>query len=257
MGDYMDRVLKLPERTKKPREYGITHVLDKGLGLYSVKDMISVAGEYIDIVKVGWGTGYITRNLEEKIRIYHDNNIAVCLGGTFFEISVYQDRFDDFKAWLKNLGIRHVEVSNGTINLSMDEKLEYIKELKRDFVVLSEVGIKDPEVVIPPYKWVHMVKEELKAGAWKVINEAREGGDVGLYYKTGEIKKGLLDEIVSQVPHEKLIFEAPRKSQQAELIKRFGPNVNLGNIPWDHVLTLETLRVGLKSDTMKIFGVGK
>ncbi len=252
----MDKILKLPERTKKPRDYGITHVLDKGLGLYAIKDMISIAGEYIDIVKLGWGTGYITRNLEDKIKLYTENQIAICLGGTFFEVCVYQDKFDEFKEWIKSLGIKFVEISNGIIDLTLDDKLEYIRELRKDFVVLSEVGIKDPDVVIPPYRWVQMIKEELKAGAWKVINEAREGGNVGLYYKTGEIKKGLLDEIVSQIPYQKLIFEAPRKSQQAELIKRFGSNVNLGNIPWNQVIPLETLRLGLRSDTLGITGEG-
>jgi phosphosulfolactate synthase len=247
----MDKVLKLPDRTQKPRECGITQVLDRGLGLNSVEDMISIAGDLIDLVKLGWGTGYVTKNLQKKIELYQSNDIAVCFGGTLFEISVVQGKFEEFRDWLKHLGITHVEISNGTTNLTLEEVISYIKELKKDFVVLSEVGIKDPDIVIPPYIWVEMVKKELKAGAWKVINESREGGDVGLYFKNGEIKKGLLDEIVSQVPHEKLIFEAPRKSQQAELIKRFGPNVNLGNIAWNDVISLETLRLGLRADTLK------
>jgi phosphosulfolactate synthase len=230
---------------------GFTHVIDKGLGPRAWEDVLETSGAYIDIVKLGWGTAYVTQNLQRKLEVLRAAEKPVVLGGTFLEAVIAQDKVDEYKSWLEELGLRHVEVSDGVIDLPRERKLELIAELARDFTVLSEVGSKDADVVFAPYQWVEWIKEELAAGAWKVITEGREGGTAGIYRPSGEMRTGLVDEIVHEVPIADLVFEAPTKSSQAWLIKHFGPSVNLGNIPPDEVIALETLRLGLRGDTLK------
>ncbi len=224
------------------RDGGLTHVLDKGLGPRGWEDVLETAGDYIDIVKLGWGTAYVTQDLRRK---------RVVIGGTFFEVVYAKDRLDDYKRWLSSLGIEHVEISDGTVEIPRDRKLELIRDFARDFTVLSEVGSKDSEVVFAPYEWVEWIKEELEAGAWKVITESREGGTAGIFRPSGEMRTGLVDEIAHSIDFHDLVWEAPTKASQAWFIKHFGPSVNLGNIPPDEVIPLETLRLGLRGDTLK------
>jgi phosphosulfolactate synthase len=249
----MPKFLKIPERTKKPREYGLTCVLDKGLGMNEVQDILETAEPYIDIVKLGWGTGYITKDIKPKIGLYQKYGISVCMGGTLFEVAVIQNKVDEYCNWLKELGIGYVELSEGTIQLPVDRRLELIRALSKNFRVLSEVGSKDILVVMAPYKWVDSIKGDLDAGSWKVITEGRESGTVGVFRQSGEIRTGLIEEITKGVDYEDLIFEAPQKSQQAWFINEFGPNVNLGNIAASEVIPLETLRLGLRADTLPKF----
>jgi phosphosulfolactate synthase len=242
--------LSLPGRPPKPRQVGVTHVIDKGLSLPAVEGVLEASGDYIDIVKLGWGTAYVTRNLREKLALFRDAGIPVVLGGTFWEICQSQRKLDDWRRWVSDLGLQLVEISDGTITLPHDAKLEHISRLAQDFVVLSEVGSKDLATVIAPYRWVEMIEAELRAGAWKVITEARETGTAGIYRGDGEVRMGLIDEIVHAIDPNRLIFEAPLKAQQVWFIRKFGPNVNLGNIPPDEVIPLETLRLGLRADTL-------
>jgi len=233
------------------RDGGLTHVIDKGLGPRAVEDLLETAGAYVDIVKLGWGTGYVTQNLERKLALYREASIPVVCGGTFVEAVWARGRLDEFRAWLSGHGLTHVEISDGVVDMPREQKLELIADLARDFTVLSEVGSKDAEVVFAPYQWVEWIKEELAAGSWKVITEGREGGTAGIYRPSGEMRTGLIDEIVHDVEVSDLVFEAPTKASQAWFVKQFGPNVNLGNIPPDEVIPLETLRLGLRADTLK------
>ena len=233
------------------RDGGLTHVLDKGLGPRGWEDVLEMSGDYIDIIKLGWGTSYVTKNLQRKLEVIKEK--AVVIGGTFFEVVYVRNAFDDYKRWLTELGITHVEISDGTVEIPRERKLELIADFARDFIVLSEVGSKDSEVVFAPYQWVEWIKEEKAAGAWKVIAEGREGGTSGIYRPTGEMRTGLVDEIVHSIDFHDLIWEAPSKSSQAWFIKQFGPEVNLGNIPADEVIPLETLRLGLRGDTLEKF----
>ncbi len=244
--------LDLPARTVKPREQGLTHVLDRGLAVAEVDGLVEVAGASVDIVKLGWGTALATGNLEPKLERYREHGIPVVLGGTLTEIAIQQDRVDELVAWLGHLQIRHVEVSDGTISLPRERKLELIAKLSDAFTVLSEVGSKDATHVMAPYRWVEDIKAELEAGAWKVICEARESGTAGIARLDGELREGLIDEIAHAIDPGRLVFEAPRKDQQVHLLKRFGPDTNLGNIAPADVLALETMRLGLRSDTMDV-----
>jgi phosphosulfolactate synthase len=232
-----------------PRNDGLTHVIDKGLGPRAWEDVLETSGDYIDIVKLGWGTGYVTPNLRRKLDVLREKRVVI--GGTFLEAVWSKGKVDEYKAWLNDLGLTHVEVSDGVIELPREEKLALIDDLSRDFTVLSEVGSKDADIVYPPFKWVEWIKEEREAGAWKVITEARESGTAGIFHKSGEMKTGLIDEIVHDIPLDELMFEAPTKSAQAWFVNRFGPGVNLGNIPPEEVIPLETLRLGLRADTFK------
>jgi phosphosulfolactate synthase len=228
---------------------GLTHVIDKGLGPRAWEDVLETCGDYISIVKLGWGTAYITPNLERKLQVLKGKPVVI--GGTFFEAVLAQGKVDEYKRWLTDLGLDHVEISDGVIHLPRERKLELIADFARDFTVLSEVGSKDAEVNMAPYLWVEWIKEELEAGAWKVIAEGREGGTAGIYRPTGEMRTGLVDEIAHEISVDDLIFEAPTKGSQAWFIREFGPSVNLGNIPPDEVIPLETLRLGLRADTLK------
>ena len=250
MNDF-DGFLDVPARSPKPRTQGLTHVIDKGLNLRDIEGLFDTAGDYVDIVKLGWGTSYVTRNLEKKIALYRSFDTPVVCGGTLFEAVIGRGKLDEYRRWLVENRFSHVEVSDGTIDLPRERKLELIAELAKDFVVMSEVGSKDAEVVFAPYQWVEWMKEELEAGAWKVITEGREGGTAGIYRPTGEMRTGLIDEIVHSIEPTDIIFEAPTKSSQAWFVKQFGPEVNLGNIPPEEVIPLETLRLGLRADTLK------
>lgn len=243
----------LPKRTEKPRTKGLTMGLDKGYSVRQAEDFVESCSNYIDVVKLGWGTSYVTQNLAEKIAVYHNADIPVYFGGTLFEAYVLRDQLDGYVELMKNYGIKYVEVSNGTIWLSDERKQAIIKELSKEFTVYSEVGSKNPNDIIPPYKWVRIIERELAAGAQKVICEARESGTVGVFRPNGEVRSGLIEEITDQIPEEKLIFEAPQKEQQVWFIRKFGSNVNLGNIQPSDVISVETLRLGLRGDTLLDF----
>jgi len=249
----MFEFLTLPERTTKPRESGLTHVLDKGYSLEQVRQFLEVAESYVDIVKLGWGTAVVTPNVKEKIALYQSFGIPVCFGGTFFEVCFRQGKVGEFLALVDECGMECVEISDGTIDMDEEDKLAILRKLSKRYKVLSEVGSKDEAVVISPSKWVDSIKRELEAGAWKVITEGRESGTVGIYRPTGDVKDGLLEEISTTFDVSQLLFEAPIKSQQAWFIKQFGPNVNLGNISPEEVLSVETLRIGVRGDTLLQF----
>ena len=251
MPAFNDGFLGVPARPGKPRQVGLTHVIDKGLNLRDIEGLFDTAGEFVDIVKFGWGTSYVTNNLEKKISLYRSLETPVVCGGTLFEAVFARDRLDDFKGWLVENRFSHVEISDGTLDIPRDRKLELIAEFARDFTVLSEVGSKDSDVVYAPYQWVQWIKEELDAGAWKVITEGREGGTSGIFRSDGDMRTGLIDEIAHEISVDEVLFEAPTKSSQAWFVKHFGPNVNLGNIPPEEVIAVETLRLGLRADTLK------
>lgn len=246
-------LLALPERSRKPRQTGVTHVLDKGLGPSQVEDLLAVAADSIDIVKLGWGTAAVTRSLPEKVEVYREAGIPVCLGGTLLEVVLTRGKLEEYVAWAKDVGIDHVEVSDGTITLDHAEKLRVIERLAKDFTVLSEVGSKSEDVIFAPRRWVQMIQSELEAGSWKVITEGRESGTVGVYHADGKVKEGLIEEIRESIEPGRLLFEAPAKKQQVWFIEHFGSDVNLGNIAPDEVISVETLRLGLRGDTLLHF----
>ena len=251
----MRDLLNLPERSRKPRSGGVTHVIDRGLSAAEIDGMIEVAGEYIDIVKLGWGTALVTENLDAKLKRYRHHGIPVVLGGTLTELAISRGRLDELIAWVHELGLEHFEISDGTIALEHERKLELIQRLAGEFIVLSEVGSKDDTgAITPPYVWVQQMRAELSAGAWKVIAEGREAGTAGIFRPTGEVREGLIGEIVHEIAPGQIMFDAPRKDQQVWFVRRFGPEVNLSNIPPGEVLALETLRLGLRSDTLGVGG---
>ena len=244
---------KIPVRTTKPRETGFTMAMDKGLSLREAEDFVSVSSNYVDIIKLGWATSYVTPNLKEKIKIYHDAGIPTYFGGTLFEAFLVRGQLDDYRRVLDKYNMSFAEVSDGSIELEHPEKCEIIRRLSEQVTVLSEVGSKDAEKIIPPYKWIKLMQDELDAGSWKVIGEAREGGNVGLFRSTGEVRSGLVEEILTKIPFEKIIWEAPQKEQQVWFIKLLGANVNLGNIAPNEIIPLETIRLGLRGDTFNFF----
>ena len=233
----------------EPRVGGLTHVIDKGLGPRGWEDVLETSGDYIDIVKLGWGTAYVTPNLRRKLDVLREKPVVI--GGTFFEVVYAKGKLDEYKQWLRDLGLTHVEISDGTVEIPRDRKLELIADFARDFTVLSEVGSKDSLVEYAADQWVQWLQEELDAGAWKVITEAREGGTAGIFDSSGGMRTELIGEIAMAVGPVNVVFEAPTKAAQAWFIKEFGPEVNLGNIPPEEVIPLETLRLGLRGDTLK------
>jgi phosphosulfolactate synthase len=248
-------LLNLPERSAKPRSHGVTHVIDRGLSISEIEGLIEVAGEFVDIVKLGWGTALATGNLERKLERYREHEIPVVLGGTLTELAISRGRLDELIAWVHELGLQHFEISDGTIELEHERKLELIERLAQEFTVLSEVGSKDDTgAITPPYVWVEQMRAELAAGAWKVIAEGREAGTAGIFRPSGEVREGLIGEIVHGIAPAAIMFDAPRKDQQVWFVRRFGPEVNLSNVPAGEVLALETLRLGLRSDTLGIGG---
>lgn len=250
----MNYTLKnIPERPQKPRQHGLTMVMDKGLSIRQIEDFLEVAGPHTDLVKLGWATSYVTPNVENKLKIYHDAGIPTYFGGTLFEAFVVRNQFDDYRRILDKYGMKYAEVSDGSIEIPHDEKCEYIHKLKDQVTVISEVGSKDETKIMAPYKWIALMKAEIEAGAWKVIAEARETGNSGIYRDSGEVREGLVDEILTQIPEEIIIWEAPQKAQQVWFIKLIGTNVNLGNIAPAEVIPLETIRIGLRGDTFSHF----
>ncbi|MGW8122626.1 phosphosulfolactate synthase [Roseivirga echinicomitans] len=243
----------LPERTQKPREKGFTMVMDKGLSVRQAEDFLSVSADHVDIIKLGWATSYVTASLEEKLKVYRAAGVPFYFGGTLFEAFMIRNQFDDYRKLLDRFQVPFAEVSDGSVEMDHDKKCEYIAELAKQVTVLSEVGSKDAEKIIPPYKWIELMQKELEAGAWKVIGEAREGGNVGLFRSTGEVRSGLVQEILTKIPFEKIIWEAPQKAQQVYFIKLVGANVNLGNIAPEELIPLETIRLGLRGDTFDHF----
>lgn len=244
---------QIPFREQKPRTTGFTMVMDKGLSLREVEDLIETSESYIDIVKLGWATSYVTPNLTEKLALYKEAGIPCYLGGTLFEAFVIRGQFEEYQKVLDQYKLEYAEVSDGSIELDHDKKCEYISTLSKQVTVLSEVGSKDAAKIIPPYKWIDQMQTELDAGAWKVIGEARESGNVGLFRDSGEVRQGLVEEILTKIPSEKILWEAPQKAQQVWFIKLCGTNVNLGNIAPNEVIPLETIRLGLRGDTFSHF----
>jgi len=243
----------IPVRTVKPRNAGFTMVMDKGLSIREVEDFVSANADFVDIVKLGWATSYLTKNLEEKISLYQDAGIPVYFGGTLFEAFVIRGQFDDYRRTIEKFNLSFAEVSDGSITMPHDKKCEFIKILTQDVTVLSEVGSKDAAKIIPPYRWIEQMQAELDAGSWKVIGEAREGGTVGLFRDSGEVRQGLVEEILTKIPENKIIWEAPQKEQQVWFVKLLGANVNLGNIAPAELIPLETIRLGLRGDTFDHF----
>lgn len=237
----------------KPRKNGLTMVMDKGLSVQEAENFLSVAEPYVDILKLGFGTAFVTPSLEKKLSVYKEAKIPVYFGGTLLEAFIIRNQFEDYLRTIEKYKLEYVEVSDGSIEISHEKKCEYITRLAKQATVLSEVGSKDETKIIPPYKWIQLMNAELSAGAWKVIAEARESGNVGIYRGTGEVRSGLVEEILTQIPQEKIIWEAPQKAQQVWFIKLNGCNVNLGNIAPNEVIPLETLRLGLRGDTFTFF----
>jgi len=230
-------------------------VIDRGLSIADIEGMVEVAGEFVDIVKLGWGTALATGNLEPKLACYRQHEIPVVLGGTLTELAISRGRLEELISWAHELGLEYFEISDGTIALEHERKLELIERLAREFTVLSEVGSKDDTgAITPPYVWVEQMRAELAAGAWKVIAEGREAGTAGIFRPTGEVREGLIGEIVHEIAPDRIMFDAPRKDQQVWFVRRFGPEVNLSNVPAGEVLALETLRLGLRSDALGIGG---
>ncbi len=244
---------QIPERNLKPRSHGITMVMDKGLSVQEAKNFMSAASPHVDVVKLGFGTAYVTPNLKEKLEVYRSYDIPVYFGGTLFEAFLIRNQFEDYINVCKEFGISYMEVSDGSITIPHAEKCGYIEKLTKYGVVLSEVGSKDAAHIIPPYKWIELMRAELNAGSTYVIAEAREAGNVGIYRGTGEVREGLVQEILTQIPEEKILWEAPQKAQQLYFLELIGCNVNLGNIAPSEMIALETMRIGLRGDTFELY----
>lgn len=244
---------QIPDRHQKPRTASLTMVMDKGLSIAEVQNFLDVAGPHVDIVKLGFGTSYVTPRLREKLEVYKSYNIPVYFGGTLFEAFLIRNQFDDYIAVCKDFGVQYMEVSDGSITIPHTEKCGYIEQLTKHGVVLSEVGSKDATHIMPPYKWIELMRAELEAGASYVIAEAREAGNVGIYRGSGEVREGLVQEILTQIPKDQILWEAPQKSQQLYFLELLGCNVNLGNIAPAEVIALEAMRIGLRGDTFHLY----
>lgn len=245
--------LDLPARQCKPRSRGITHVIDPGLSARDAEGMMDSVGDYVDLVRFGWGTAYITRELRRKLDIYRAHDIPTMLGGTMTELAWLQGKIDGLRCWLDELGIEHVEVSSGVVPMPREEKLDLIRTLAADRTVYAEVGEKDPHALMAPYRWVELIREALEAGATQVVCEGRADGSAGVYRPDGEVRTGLVDEVAHEIDINRLIFEAPQRRQQIWFIEHFGSDVNVGNVHPRDVISLETLRLGLRADTLKLF----
>jgi phosphosulfolactate synthase len=252
-GQYTFDLSQLPSRPAKPRREGVTMVMDKGISLRQAEDFVSTASPYVDFLKLGFGTSMLTQNVKEKVRLYQQAGIKVYVGGTLFEAFVIREQFDDYLRYLDQLGLDAAEVSDGSIEIAHERKLDYIRRLSANYTVLSEVGSKEEGIIIHPARWIKMMQSELEAGATKVIAEARESGTVGIFHKDGSAHSMLINRIVHKVKLENIIWETPQKNQQVYFLKLFGSNVNLGNIAVDDVIPLETLRLGLRGDTFFTF----
>ena len=247
-----DILLDIPKRTKKPRNKGLTMMMDKGLSINQAEDFLEVNSEYTDIIKLGFGTSIITPKISEKVKLYQKKGMLVYAGGTLFEAFAIRNQIQDYKKYLKKIGIQMVEISDGTINIKHKEKCDIISDFSSEFTVVSEVGNKKSENNISVNEWIQQIKEELRAGSWKVITEARESGNIGIFEDNGNIKSKMISEITKNINYSNIIWEAPQKKQQAWFINKLGSNVNLGNISPDEVTGLECLRIGLRGDTFNI-----
>ncbi len=227
--------------------------MDKGLSLEEARNFMSIAHPYVDLVKLGFGTAFVTPNLKEKLAVYQSFDVPVYFGGTLFEAFLIRNQFEDYINVCKEFGIQYMEVSDGSISIPHAEKCGYIEKLTKVGIVLSEVGSKDAAHIIPPYKWIELMKAELEAGSTYVIAEAREAGNVGIYRGSGEVREGLVQEILTQIPEEKILWEAPQKAQQLYFLELIGCNVNLGNIAPGEMIALEAMRIGLRGDTFELY----
>jgi phosphosulfolactate synthase len=247
--------LQLPPRAPKPRQSGLTMAIDGGLPFGTLRDIVASAAEYVDFVKFGWGTAIVSCELGAKIDLLNANDIDYYFGGTLFEKFVLQGRFDDFRAFCERFSCKYVEASNGTIDLSNQEKAGYVRKLAADFTVISEVGFKDADRSdrLSPRHWVEYAEDDLAAGARLVTLEARESASSGIFRANGDLKEGLVEEVLAELPAERLLFEAPTTDAQAYMLRRVGPDVNLGNVAPTALLSLETLRLGLHGDTLLDF----
>lgn len=250
---YNFQLSHLPERKAKPRQSGMTMVMDKGISLRQAQDFVDTSADYVDFVKLGFGTSLISKHVKEKVKLYRSAGIKVYVGGTLFEAFVIRNQFEDYLRYISELGLDCAEVSDGSIDLDHDKKCQYINRLSKEYTVLSEVGSKEEGVIIHPARWISMMQSELDAGSSKVIAEARESGTVGIFHKNGSAHSLLINRIVNKVKLENIIWETPQKSQQVYFLKLFGSNVNVGNIAVDDVIPLETLRLGLRGDTFFSF----
>ena len=247
------KLSQIPDRIKKPRKSGLTMVMDKGISVNEAINFLSVSHPHVDIIKLGFGTSFVTPNLREKLEIYKSYDLPIYFGGTLFEAFLIRNQFDDYVSICRDFGIDYIEVSDGSIEIPHAEKCGYIEKLAKEFTVLSEVGSKDATHIIPPYKWIEQMTAELEAGSTYVIAEAREAGNVGIYRGSGEVREGLVQEILTQIAGERIIWEAPQKAQQLYFIELLGCNANLGNIAPSEVIPLEAMRIGLRGDTFNLF----
>ncbi len=249
MQNYNINLSHIPERSERPRTKGLTMVMDKGISLRHAEDFVESYGDYVDFVKLGFGTSVVSKNVKEKIKLYQKAGIKTYLGGTLFEAFVARGKFDEYQKFIESYGLDTAEVSDGSINMEHESKCKYINLLSKNFTVLSEVGSKEEGIIIHPAKWTTMMKAELEAGSFKVIAEARESGTVGIFHKNGSAHSMLISRITSKINVDDIIWETPQKSQQVYFINLFGANVNVGNISVDDLIPLETLRIGLRGDT--------
>jgi phosphosulfolactate synthase len=249
------KLTQIPERTSQPRSYGLTMVNDKGLSVMEAKHLISGARPHIDLVKLAFGTPLFTGGLHEKIRLFREAGIPVFFGGLLFEAYVIRGQFDDYIHLLKEYEISHIEVSDGSIDITHAEKCGYIEKLAKYGTVLSEIGSKDKdrEHITPPYQWIKLMQAELNAGSGYIVAESRETGNVGIYRNSGEVREGLVQEILTKVPAEKILWEAPQKDQQLYFLTLIGANANLGNINPAEVVALEAMRLGLRGDSFHLY----
>lgn len=245
----IDILKNIPDRVEKPRDKGLTMVMDKGLSLNEAENMVALKSELTDIVKLGFGTSLLTRYIDKKIKLYHKAGIMVYVGGTLFEAFTVRNQFDDFCKLMDKLKLEMVEVSDGSISIEHDTKCEYIQKLSKNFKVISEIGSKCESNSLEDSDWIEYMNKELQAGSWKVIAEAREGGNVGMFDPSGNIKENLIKKITNKISTSKILWEAPQKKQQVWFINNFGANVNLGNISPNDIISLECLRIGLRGDT--------
>jgi len=245
----IDILKNIPDRAEKPRDKGLTMVMDKGLSLNEAENMVALKSELTDIVKLGFGTSLLTRYIDKKIKLYHKAGIMVYVGGTLFEAFTVRNQFDDFCKLMDKLKLEMVEVSDGSISIEHDTKCEYIQKLSKNFKVISEIGSKCESNSLEDSDWIEYMNKELQAGSWKVIAEAREGGNVGMFDPNGNIKENLIKKITNKISTSKILWEAPQKKQQVWFINNFGANVNLGNISPNDIISLECLRIGLRGDT--------
>jgi phosphosulfolactate synthase len=245
----------IPDRTSQPRTHGLTVISDKGLSLSEAQYLLSAAGPYVDMVKLAFGTPLVTSLLAEKIKLYQSYNVRVFFGGLLFEAFLIRDQLKEYIQLVEKYGINSIEISDGSIDISHEQKCNYIRQFSSRTKVFSEIGSKDKDKVkvTPPYKWIELMQAELDAGSSYLVAEAKEMGDVGIYRNSGEVREGLIEEILTKISAERIIWEAPVKDQQLYFIKLLGCNANLGNINANEVIGLEAMRLGLRSDSFTFF----